>query len=213
MEHMALKADRRSASGTKHARRVRAAGSMPVIIYGHGEPPESVSLNTHDVLLELQHSAHTLELELDGKRSRYLVKDVQYDYLGTHPIHLDLMRVDASERVRVKVAVELRATPVGVAEGGVLDHPTNEIEVECLVIEIPDTIIASVKHLGVGDALLAKDLDLPQGVDLVSEPEERIAAVRMLAEEAPVEEEAEVEPGQPEVIGRPQEGTESEGQD
>jgi len=210
MEHLVLKADRRSSVGTKHARREREAGRLPAVIYGHGEDPESVSLDAHDALLELHHGARTLELDMNGKRTRYLVKAVQYDYLGTNPIHIDLMRVDLTEKVHVKVGVELRGTPAGIAEGGVLDNPTNEIEVECLVTQIPETISASVKHLGIGDTLFAKDLELSEGVVLVTDPEERIAAVRVLAEEAAPEEEAAEEPEQPEVIGRPQEEEESE---
>ncbi|MFH0982585.1 MAG: 50S ribosomal protein L25 [Planctomycetota bacterium] len=204
MEQTVLKAKRRTVLGTRAARRERAGGRLLAIVYGHGEDPEAVSLDAHDALLELQHGARVLDLDLEGKRTQCLVKDVQYDYLGTNPIHVDLMRVDLSEKVRVKVGIELRGTPVGIAEGGVLDHPTTEIEVECLVIEIPETIAVSVKSLKIGDTLLARDLELPPGVTLLTDPEERIAAVRVLAEEAPPAEAAE-EPTQPEVIGRAKE--------
>lgn len=202
MEQTVLKASRRTRPGTRHARRERKAGRLPAVIYGHGEAPEPISLDTHDALVGLQHGARLISLEVDGKRTPCLVKDVQYDYLGTHPIHLDLIRVDLTERVPVRVAVELRGTPAGIAEGGVLDHPTTEIEVECLVTEIPDTIPVGIRHLGVGDVLLAKDLELPPGVTLLSEPGERIAAVRLLAAEVPTEEAAAAEAAQPEVIGR-----------
>ena len=201
MEQAVLKATRRTLLGTKHARREREAGRLLAVIYGHGEEPEPVSLDSHDTLFELQHGARVLSLDMEGKQSQYLIKDVQYDHLGTHPIHVDLMRVDLGEKVHVKVGVELRGTPVGIAEGGVLDHPTAEIEVECLVTEIPETIVASVRHLKTGEALLAKDLELAPGVALLTDPEERIAAVRVLVEEEPAEEAPE-EPGQPEVIGR-----------
>lgn len=204
MEAMVLKADRRKLFGTKHARREREAGRLLAIIYGHGENPESISLDSHDALFELQHKARVLKLDLDGKQSQYLIKDVQYDYLGTNPIHLDLMRVDLSEKVRIKIGVELRGVPAGIAEGGVLDHPTTEVEVECLITDIPETISANVKHLAIGDTLLAKDLELPPNVVLLDDPEERIAAVRVLAEEVTTEELAEASE-QPEVIGRDKE--------
>ena len=213
MEQMVLKANRRTSIGTKHARRERAAGRLLAIIYGHGEEPEPISLDAHDALLEMQHGARVLSLDLEGKQGQFLVKDVQYDHLGTHPIHVDLMRVDLSEKVQVKVGIELRGTPAGIAEGGVLDHATTEVEVECLVTEIPDTITVSVKHLGTGDTLLAKDLELPPGVALLTDPEERIATVRVLAEEVPPEEEPGEEPEQPEVIGHAPEEGESKGED
>ncbi|MCP4590158.1 MAG: 50S ribosomal protein L25 [bacterium] len=208
MEQMVLKAERRVSLGTRPARRVREAGRLPAVIYGHGEAPEAISLDTHDALLELQHGARVFTVALEGKQSQYLVKAVQYDYLGTNAVHLDLMRVDLSEKVQIKIGVELRGIPAGIAEGGVLDHSLNEIEVECLVTHIPETIVANVKHLGVGEALLVGDLELPEGVEVLTDREERIAAVRVLAEEAPAEE-AEEESGQPEVIGRPKEEGES----
>jgi large subunit ribosomal protein L25 len=211
MEQTKLKAQRRTAIGKKPARRERQAGRLPAVIYGHGQAPEAISLNAHDALLELQHGARVLDVELDGQASQFLIKDVQYDHLGTHPIHLDLMRVDLSEKVRIKIGIELRGTPAGIVEGGVLDHPVQEIEVECLVTQIPEKISAGVKHLKVGDVLLAKDLELPPGVVLVTDPEERIAAVRVLAEEAPAAVEVGEEPAQPEVIGRGKEEAPEEG--
>jgi large subunit ribosomal protein L25 len=175
---------------------------MPAVIYGHGEAPEPIAFNSHDVLIELQHGARVLSVEVEGKKGQYLLKEVQYDHLGTHPVHLDLMRVDLTEKVRVRVGIELKGTPKGIADGGVLDHPVNQVEVECLVTDIPETLHPSVKHLGVGDVLLAKDLVLPPGVTLVTDPDERIATVRVLVEQAaaPVAEGA--EPTQPEVITR-----------
>lgn len=212
MEPTILKADHRTQRGKKTTRRQRQQGVMPAVIYGHGEAPEAIALNAHDVLLELQHGARVLSVEVQGKKGQYLLKDVQYDHLGTHPIHIDLMRVDLTEKVRVKVGIELRGTPKGIADGGVLDNPVNQIEVECLVTDIPETLQPNVKHLGVGDVLLAKDLVLPPGVTLITSPEERIAAVRVLAEEAPAAAVEGVEPTQPEIItrGKPEETAEAE---
>ena len=212
MERMVLKADRRTVVGTKHARRERQTGRLLAIIYGHDEEPEPISLDVHDALHELQHGARVLNLDLNGKQGQYLIKDVQYDHLGTHPIHVDLMRVDLTEKVQVKVGVELRGVPAGIAEGGVLDHPTTEIEVECLVTQIPETLAVNVRHLQIGEALLAKDLELAPGVTLLTDPEERIAAVRVLAEEVSAEEVKE-ETDQPEVIGREKEEEESKDKD
>ena len=202
MEATTLKANRRDERGKKRNRRQRAAGVMPAIIYGHGEAPESIAFEAHDVLLELQHGARVLNVEVEGKTGQYLLKEVQYDHLGTHPVHLDLMRVDLTEKVRVKVGIELKGTPKGIAEGGVLDHPVAQIEVECLVTDIPETLHPSVKHLGVGDVLLAKDLELPPRVTLVTDPNERIAAVRVLAEQAVAPAVEGAEAVQPEVISR-----------
>lgn len=118
METATLKASRRDKIGTKHTRRLREKGLLPAIIYGHGEDPESVSLPAHDVAVELHHGARVLKLALNRKTGQFLIKDIQYDYLGTTPIHLDLMRVDLDETVTVRVGIELKGTPKGVSEGG-----------------------------------------------------------------------------------------------
>jgi len=205
METLSLKSQPRQAQGTRKARSLRESGRLPVVIYGHGEPPESISLDQHEVELALKHGARTLKVDLHGEAKPYLIKEVQYDHFAATPIHMDLARVDLNERVRVKVGIELRGVPKGVSEGGVLDQSMGQIEVECLVTDIPDTLHPVVSHLALGDTLLVKDLQLPPGVKALAEPNERIATVRMILEAAapapPVEgEEAAV--AEPERIGR-----------
>ncbi len=203
METVTLTATAREKIGTRYARRLREKGQIPAIVYGHGEDPEPIALSTHDLGVELQHGARVLELALGGKKSPFLIKDIQYDYLGTTPIHLDLMRVDLDETVTVRVGIELRGTPKGVADGGVLDQHMADIEVECMVTNIPDTLTPLVTHLGVGDSLLVKDLQCGFGVTPLADPDDRVATVTMLAAEPEEEEKApEGEATQPEVIGK-----------
>jgi large subunit ribosomal protein L25 len=209
METVTLNASRRDKIGTKHSRRLRESGKLPAIIYGHGEDPEAIVLPGHEVEVELLHGARVLEVSLEGKTKKFLIKDVQYDYLGTTPIHLDLMRVDLDETVTVRVGIELKGTPKGVSDGGVLDQHLADIEVECLMTNIPDTLTPLVIHLGVGESLLVGDLDLPPGVKALAGADERVASVSMLAEEVEEEEApAEEEEAQPEVIskGKKEEG-------
>jgi large subunit ribosomal protein L25 len=185
---------------------MRAAGRLPAVIYGHGEPPESVSLTHHEVEVALAHGARTLQVDLNGAVKPYLIKEVQYDHLVTNLVHLDLARVDLHERVRVRVGIELRGVPKGIHEGGVLDQQMAQIEVECVVTEIPDTLHPVVTHLALGDSLTVKDLQFPPGVVAMADPNERIATVRLLAVEvvapvAPVEGEV-AAVAEPERIGR-----------
>lgn len=205
MEIVTVKAKPRSAIGTRASRKYRATGELPAVIYGHGEAPESVLLHEHEVEVALTHGARTLKVETGGKLQYCLIKEVQYDHLDIIPIHMDLARVSADERVRVKVGIELRGTPKGVSEGGVLDLAMGEIEVECTVSEIPDVFRIAVSHLGLGDALLVKDLPIPPGVKPIPAPDARVAAVRVLGETpeaaAPVEGE-EGATAEPEVISR-----------
>lgn len=205
METASLKSEPRKSEGTRKARALRKAGKLPVVIYGHGEPPEAVSLNQHDVEIALKHGARTLKVDIRGESKPYLIKEVQYDHFADTPIHLDLARVDLNERVRVKVGIELRGIPKGVADGGVLDQSMGQIEIECLVTDIPDTLHPFVTQLALGESLYVKDMQLPPGVTAIADPDDRIATVRKIVETvaaaAPVEgEEAAV--AEPERIGR-----------
>jgi large subunit ribosomal protein L25 len=204
MEVTTIKGTPRGQQGTRACRALRAEGRLPGVMYGHGEPTESVLFDQHDVEVALAHGARTLQVELKGSVKPYLIKEVQYDHLYNTPIHLDLARVDLTERVRVRVGIELRGVPKGVSEGGVLEQIMGGIEVECLVTDIPDTLHPFVSHLQLGQTLLVKDLTLPPGVKALANPDDRVATVRELAE-APVKVEAvegEEKPQEPERIGR-----------
>lgn len=205
METITLKAEPRVTSGTRTARKLRAEGKLPAIIYGHKEEPQPVILHEHEFEVAIDHGARTLQVDMGGKLQPCLIKEVQYDYLGHNPIHVDLARVDMNERVRVKVGIELRGVPKGVHEGGILEQHMASIEVECLVMEIPNTLHPVVGHLGVGDLLLVKDLTFAPGVNPVPNPEERVASVRMLVEAAAATTPAEGEEAsaEPELIIRP----------
>ena len=205
VETLVLKADRRDKTGTREARRLRSRGKVPVIIYGHKQEPVSVALNYHDLALEVQHHHRLLGVELDGKTEQFLVKDIQYDYLGDTIIHIDLTRVDLDERVQVMVEVVLKGVPEGVHEGGMLAQLLTEVELECQVTAIPEGVRANIVHLKAGETLTAGDLELPDGASLVTDANAPVATVRIKAEEVEEEtvEEAEApESAEPEVITR-----------
>ncbi|MEK6676586.1 MAG: 50S ribosomal protein L25 [Planctomycetota bacterium] len=214
MEMITIKGQPRTKIGTRESRRVRLLGELPSVIYGHKEPPEAVMFTRHDMELALKHGARMLQVELGGAVKPCLIKAVQYDHLFKHAIHVDLTRVDLNERVRVKVGIELRGIPKGVSEGGVLEQYLAEIDVECLVTEIPNTLHPAVGHLTLGQSLLIKDLVLPPGVEAVSSPTDRIASVRELVvapvAEAPVE--GAEAPAEPERIGRVRKDEPEEGE-
>ena len=105
VETLVLKADKRKTSGTRVSRKARAAGLIPAIVYGHGAEPLAITLNYHDLALELQHHHRLLQVDVEGKKEQFLVKEIQYDHLGDKVIHLDLARVDLDERVTMTVAL------------------------------------------------------------------------------------------------------------
>ena len=207
-----LKLTRREKLGTRAARRLRAQGMVPAIVYGHGQPNVPVSVSRHDIELAVQHGERLVKAEVDGQEENFLIKDVQYDYLGHHIVHVDLTRVRLHERVHVTVPIVLRGTPVGVdAEDGVLTQHLDEVECECLATEIPEELRVPVTELHVDDVLRVSDLELPQGVRVLADPETVVASVTVVAEEEEVPAGEAEAAAEPEVIGeKKEEETEEE---
>lgn len=205
--------------GGRHANdRLRRRGLVPAVIYGHGQAPETVSLSLHDTVLALEHVAHVVRLRIDGREQQYLIKDVQYDHLQKDPIHVDLMRVDVNERVHVKVPIVLRGTPVGASEGGNLVQVLSDLELDCLLRKIPESIRAQVTHLGLNESLRVRELELPPDVKVIRhEPDDIVAVVHpprgmTAAEIEALESEAgEKAAAEPEVIGKGKEDTDEGG--
>ena len=133
-----LTAKNRTALGTRANRRLRETGLVPGVVYGHKENVLPISLPRKELVNYLEHGAHLFSLAMDGHNETVLVKEVQYDHLGLDVLHVDFARVDLNERVKVTIPLELRGTPKGVSEGGgVLTQVITDLEVECLVTEIP----------------------------------------------------------------------------
>lgn len=214
MKTEVLTATKRKTLGSKHSRRLRGAGKCPAVIYGHGEDPESVTLEQHEVEVALLHHSRVLELNIEGSAQQYLIKAVQYDHLGSTPLHLDLMRVSADERVEVKVEVVLKGVPKGVDEGGILMQLINDLEIECPVTSIPDSIRGDVSHLNIDDTLSVGELKLPPGVRALADADERVAVVQPPAVEQETEEAVgegeEAKSAEPEIIGRKKEDGEDD---
>lgn len=194
-----LKISNRDKLGTRHSRWLRHEGFVPGIIYGHGEANTPISMRGHDIEVAVKRGERLLRAELGGQEGNFLIKEVQYDYLGQRILHVDLTRVSLDERVEVTVPIVLRGTAVGVtSEEGVLTQHLNELTVECLVTVIPDELRLPVADLHVNESLRVADLDLPEGVKAMEEPETLIASVTVVAEEVVAA--AEEAPAEPELI-------------
>jgi len=207
---LVLKSQKREQTGSKSAARVRRQGRIPAVVYGHKREAVAISLDAHSLVEGLHHGHRLFDVQIGRKREKLLVKDLQYDYLGKDIIHVDLMRVDVSEMVRVTVPVEFKGTARGAHEGGIIEGHTDHLEVECKVTDIPEAIVVSVKEIGIGDTLHAGDIELAEGVKLVSDPSMLLVTCGLLAAAKSTEElEAEV-PVAPEVITEAKEGEEQE---
>jgi large subunit ribosomal protein L25 len=200
IEALSLQAELREKTGSTGAAAVRRKGRIPAIVYGHKQEPIAISLNAHDLVEGLHHGHRLLEVAISGNTEKMIIKDLQYDHLGRTILHADLMRVDVTERIKMDVPVELKGVPKGTQEGGVLESHMDHLEVECLAIDIPESIVVSVKDLDVGQSIFARDVKLPDGVKLITLPDLIVATCRVL-QEAKTTEQIEAEtPVAPEVI-------------
>ena len=195
-----LKAEVREHTGSKAVRKIRQKGKIPAIVYGHKQDPVAISLDAHDFVEGLHHGHRLMDIQVGRKKEKMIVKELQYDYLGKNIIHVDLMRVDVTESIRVTVPVELKGTAVGTHEGGIVEGHTDHLEIECKATDIPETIVISVKELHIGAALHAGDIELPSGVKLISPPDILMVTCHTVAAAKTTEEVEEEIPAAPEVI-------------
>ena len=190
-------------TGSRVSRRLRAQGQVPAIVYGHKITPQPISLSHHDAMEIFKRSAHLANLVIGGKSETVLVRDVQWDHLGKTILHLDFSRVEAGESVHTHVRLEVRGAAPGASEGGNLEQVLHDIHVSCRADAIPDVIRVDVSQLHLNESLLAKDLTLPAGVTLLSDPDSLVVHVvsRGAAPEVAAGEEKTAEP---ELIKRPE---------
>jgi large subunit ribosomal protein L25 len=205
-----LEAQVREHTGSKAAARIRKQGQLPAIVYGHKQEPVAIALDAHEFTEGLHHGHRLMDVKIDGKTQKMIVKDLQYDYLGRDIVHADLMRVDVTETVRITVPIELKGTAQGTHEGGIVEEHADHIEIECQVTNMPEAIVVSVKELGVGQSIHAGEIALPNGVTLVSSPETLLVACHVMAAAKTTEELEEEAPTAPEVIGEKKEEETSE---
>ena len=200
-----LKAEVREHTGSKTVRKVREQGRIPAIVYGHKEEPAAISLDAHSFVEGLHHGHRLMDVQIGKKKEKTIIKELQYDYLGKNIIHVDLMRVSVTEIVKVMVPIELKGIAAGTHESGIIEEHVDRLEIECKVIDIPETIVVSVKDVHVGDALHAGDIELPDGITLSSSPNTLIVTCHLVAAAKSTEELEEEAPVAPEVIGEPKE--------
>lgn len=199
----------RAELGSRANKRLRDQGLIPGVIYGHKQDVLPITLPKKETVNHLNHGAHVFSLAIDGKTETALVKEVQYDHLGIEVLHIDFARVDLNERVTVTVPVELRGTPKGAADGGVLQQVMSDLEIECVVTDIPEVIKHSVANMELNSALHIKDLVLPAGAKATHDGDLIVATVKAIVEAAPAE--AAEGAAEPEIIGKKkEEGAEGE---
>jgi large subunit ribosomal protein L25 len=164
----------RDSFGKGAARKIRAAGKIPAVIYGHGTEPQHVTLPGHEVALIIRKANQVLELDIQGKSQLALVKDVQKDPVRQIIEHLDLVVVRKGEKVQVEVSVHLVGES---ASGTTAELDTQRLLLEVAATNIPERVEVSIEGAEAGTHILAKDVTLPEGATLISDPEALVVAI------------------------------------
>jgi large subunit ribosomal protein L25 len=205
-----LEVQKRTQTGKRNNWRLRCTGSLPGIIYGHGEEPLMVTVPADQLRATLRHGHKVVDLA-GAASGQALLQHIQWDAFQQHLVHVDLLRVDANERVTVEVPLLLKGEAPGEKEGGVVAHLLHHVEIETSPIHIPEALHININHLALNGHLTLGDIyDLPEGATLVEDA--KTVAVQC-EEPAPEEEEEVAEAGaEPEVIGRKADDEEGEGE-
>ncbi|MCD4702551.1 MAG: 50S ribosomal protein L25 [Candidatus Aegiribacteria sp.] len=168
-EKISLKIAERTEFGSRVARRLRRAGSVPAVVYGRGGGELKVMVTEKDFMDTIGFSTSTGIVNLKmGRKSPVtaIVKDVQWDVLSDKPVHIDFLRVSADQIVSIPVHVHLQNIPLGVQMGGVLEHALHEIIIKVRAKDIPSAIDLNVEELNIGDSIHLSELTLPDGMTL-----------------------------------------------
>ncbi|MFN3531026.1 MAG: 50S ribosomal protein L25 [Candidatus Brocadia sp.] len=209
MEILDLKAETRTTKGSKGVKKLRMAGQIPAMLYGHKQDNVMLCLKENEFARILHTGTRMIRLTFDNKKESALIKEVQYDNLEDRVLHVDFSRIDLNERVKLRVPIELAGESIGVKEGGVLTHVMKDIEIECLPIAIPEKIKVNISELGLGKALHVKELPALEGIQYTSDSEAVVVSIHQIVEEKAAPEEEML--AEPEVITRkPKEGEETE---
>jgi large subunit ribosomal protein L25 len=208
-----LHVELRPQRGTRAARKMRAAGRIPAVLYGHGEENVALAVPHEELEAAVRHRAHLVNLE-GGVTESALIQSLQWDTFGVEILHADLFRVRKGEKHEAVVSVQLRGEAPGAKEGGIVQLVLHEIEILCPVELIPDQFEVNVNDLHLHQEITAGQIPLPQGASLISSPDEVVVhCIDASRVGTPLDEEAPVagEGAEPEVIGRKkEEGEEAE---
>jgi len=214
-----IKAEARAETGKGQARKMRRNGSVPAVMYGHGDPSLMLTLNAHDfsrTLEEIKGHSPIVDLDIDGKSTKRVIKTLQRNPTDGSLLHVDFQKVHPDEKITINVPVIIHGTAEGAKEGGMLDHILREIPVRAKIDKIPEHFDVDVTPLGLGHSVHIADLRV-EGIEFVLPldspivtilvPRKLAAAQAERAEAAAAAEavaaapgEAEAEAAEPEVI-------------
>jgi large subunit ribosomal protein L25 len=185
-----LVAESRTTFGKGAARRIRATGKIPAVIYGHGTEPQHVTLPGHEVSLILRKANAVFDLDIEGKSQLALVKDVQKDPVRQIIEHIDLVIVRKGEKVTIDIPIHV----IGEAAPGTqVLQDANTLSIEAEATNIPERLTVDIEGLGEGTQIHASDVNLPEGSSLISDPDVLVVGITGATDADLGESEAEAE--------------------
>ncbi|MGH7225782.1 MAG: 50S ribosomal protein L25/general stress protein Ctc [Gemmataceae bacterium] len=205
-----ITAERRADQGKGASRRLRRAGKVPAVVYGAGTTAENIQFDHQQLSLAVRNdwfASSILDLLVEGKRQKVLLRDLQKHPVKPQMLHLDFLRIDESKPIRVYVSIRFvnkDKSPAAKTSGVVISHNLTEVEVSCLPKDLPEAIDLDLAGLELGDILHTSDLKLPDGVEipelkLGKEHDRTVVSAQMIREE--VEEVPEVAEGEVTAVG------------
>lgn len=216
MEKITLTAQVREKAGKGIARGLRRDAQVPAVLYSHGKSmPISMGNKAISTILNTEGGKHALlNLTLEGGKEAAermaLIKDYQIDPISGKLIHIDLMEVAMDEKVKVQISVHLTGNAIGVKEGGILQYGLHQVEVECLPQQIPSHLDVNITAVKVNESLHVRDIQAPEGVKILNDPDATIVTIQPPVSEAKLEAMLSAAPsaeaGEPEVVSKKKEG-------
>jgi large subunit ribosomal protein L25 len=214
-ERIRLEVKPRDDAGSAVARRLRAGGMIPGVLYGGGKKAHPFAVEERELrrVLTGEHGLHAiLDVVFDGQKTAHhaVLKDYQLDPVRPKLLHVDLHEVRLDQVIQTQVAVEPVGESPGVKEGGALTLVLREVNVEALPMEVPDRLELDISGMAIGDSLRVSDISAPEGVQLLDDPESVVVTVTppTKVEEPEVEEEEEELEGEEALEGEAEEGEE-----
>ncbi|MDR2068741.1 MAG: 50S ribosomal protein L25 [Spirochaetaceae bacterium] len=194
MSQVVFAARNRASTGSGDARRIRNAGRIPAVIYGRSGKALSIDLDAVEFIHGVRGISEStiVKVEVDGNIHDAFVKDTQRNITDGKVLHVDFYEVESNTPLRARVSVHIHGNPIGVREGGILESPLHDIEVECLPKDLPERIDVDVSDLKVNQSIHVRDMALGSGVRLISGGDQVVALVKFAKAEtaAAAEEEA-----------------------
>ncbi|MEA2086655.1 MAG: 50S ribosomal protein L25 [Candidatus Caldatribacteriota bacterium] len=217
MKRPKLKVELRDNTGKEVNKKLRKEGIVPGVLYSPHDKENSVlKVKNNELSKLLSAKSHGLiDLEIDDGKEKVnrlaVIKDVQYNWLKKQIIHVDFYGVTLKEKLTLEVDIELIGEPIGVKEGGILQVELRKVEIECLPSQVPDSFKADLSSLNVGDHIAVGDVEIPEGVEVLTDADRIIASVVLPTKiEEVVEEEEEVAEGEEAVEGEAKEEEKAE---